>query len=169
MKIMAKNIKSTEQKVVDELGRRGITLSNFKDITRKTLYKDEFSLPAHNEKTWLREYIKDCIKEGMSPEEIMPLARKSYALLRYKQALTGSSDGTKIGAFLAMHHVPDDGAKEVYDEALNEFDSKGMLESASRKIRYSRSLPRITLDASVSFSYDEARRNGHNFYVHEEA
>lgn len=163
---MAKiNLKHTVEKVTNELRNRKIKLLNFKDITRKTLYGEEFSLPVHNEERWLKGYIKQCIKEGMNPEDITPLARESYALLRYKQALAGSSGGTSFESFFAMFNVPTDTAKVVYNEAKKEFDSGNNF----TPVRYSsRNSPRAIRDYAPR-SYVEAIETGLNFYVHEES
>lgn len=113
-----------EQLAAYELLRRGITLGKVQR-QRITIYGEDFNLPTHDERAWFRNYVRHCIREkGMSSDEAAPVAREAYALLRYKQALAGSSDGSQFSAFMAATHVPDDKAKEIYSKALKDFDSR---------------------------------------------
>lgn len=118
--------KKAEKRALSLLERLGINLKVLKTITNLRLNDGrDYTLPPHSEKAWFREYIKNLIEErGMNPEKIEDLTRESYASLRYKQALAGSSDGSGLGAMLALGgHVETNHAKEVYQAALKEYDS----------------------------------------------
>jgi len=114
-----------EQKAIDELNRRGVTLERFNHPTNLKICGEDFLVPAHDERSWFEKYVRDCIKRGMNPKRIGDITRESYALLRYKQALTGSSNGSELGAILTLSsHGVGYHAKIIYQKALEEYDSK---------------------------------------------
>ena len=123
-----KRIRRIEQAALEKLANLGIKLRNFKRPINLSINGGErafYNLPQHDEKDWFREYVKHCLEKGMNPKDVEKLTREAYGLLRFKQALAGSSDGSQLGALFAVsgHVLPDD-AKQVYQSALVEFDSR---------------------------------------------
>jgi len=118
-------MRKIEKEALEQLANREITLRVFRRDTQIQLYGKTYQVPAHSEIAWFRSYLSDCLERGMTARDIIGLTRESYALLRYKQALTGSSDGSQLGATLAMTgHVQGNNAKEAYHAALREYDEK---------------------------------------------
>jgi len=123
-----KGIRKIQQEALERLTERGIELRRFRKPVALPMRGGEryrYNLPAHNETTWFRAYVQHCLEKGTSSERIEELAREAYGLLRYKQALAGSSDGSPLAAFFALsgHVLPND-AKRVHQRALEEYDEK---------------------------------------------
>jgi|TARA_Y100000034_G_scaffold19272_1_gene21682 hypothetical protein len=121
-----KTKKNIEKKVLHQLMKKGISLNKFVNPRIVFMFGKDYHLPVHNEKDWFLGYIEVYIEDNkMDPLKINELTRELYGLLRYKQALAGSSYGSSLGAKLALSgHIGDRFAKEVYSKSLLEYDSK---------------------------------------------